>query len=229
MMESAESKTFFQRISAGQETEQLLGKVELNHLSLVCRLEPAPHTLVTLKVLKFKDSIAQCELVDGKSANGVYDAIVTFEYEHDNYFLQGKVTCAGNHWSVDFTQPIFRVHRRDSFRVNPPADYPVKIKLIKGAQKIESLVKDISIGGCNVHLPKKDSDLLRENDEIEIALLFPDKPVFSCKVQIRAKRPIKDSDEFQFGLKFLNLKSGQENQVSQSVMAVHRHVFSRIK
>lgn len=81
---------------------------------------------------------------------------VQFNCRGEKYFAQAFVQDTGTHFFLVIEGPLYKVQRRQSFRLKLPSNYPMKVQLFemnghRMNEKVQLL--DLSEGGCSLEVP----------------------------------------------------------------------------
>ncbi len=154
---------------------------------------------------------------------GSYEAIVSFSLPPDVFFLKTSVTGAGEKFSFGQSEEVFRLQRRDTFRLSIPDRVTAKVKFLN--HKIYN-IHDLSQGGFSIELPAQDSDIFVTgtylDGDIEISGEVFKQVLCEAKharVQPSAKTKVL------VGFQFLKLTSKQEEILFRLLTDIARTHF----
>ena len=81
---------------------------------------------------------------------------INFNCLGEKYFAQAFIQDTGTHFFLVIEGPIYKVQRRQSFRLKLPSDYPMQVTLFEmNGHRMNEKAKllDLSEGGCSVDVP----------------------------------------------------------------------------
>jgi hypothetical protein len=81
---------------------------------------------------------------------------IQFNSRGEKYFAQAYTQDTGSHFFLVVEGPVYRVQRRQSFRLRLPTDYPMRVELFEmNGHRMNEKIKllDISEGGCSLSVP----------------------------------------------------------------------------
>ncbi len=126
---------------------------------------------------------------------------IQFNSRGEKYFAQAFTQDTGTQFFLVIEGPIYKVQRRQSFRLRLPADYPMKVQLFEmnGHRMNEtSRLLDISEGGCSLQVPLSLASSM--GAYIGLNVKIGARPAF---VQFGHVRYLKaDKSYVRFGVKF---------------------------
>ena len=147
--------------------------------------------------------------------------------------LKSKIkTLGGEKVVVDITPALFKLQRRESFRISIPEGYPAYIHItsVDGLKTDKKLsLFDLSGGGSGLEIPPTDDFLLARGQAI-IGTILVNKNRHPIKGIVRHIREIgEEGKKFKkIGFQFETLTEKQQQDLFRSVMEIHRDVFSRL-
>lgn len=130
--------------------------------------------------------------------------VCSFEISAEKYFFMSEITSTNAEFLLQVPLEIFKLQRRNNFRVSVPASVPYtcEISLIEGrAAKMKVEIRDLSLSGCQL-VAKIDHDLVKDGDEVVLSLKLH---TFDWeKIQCQAVRSVSTNLESKrnLGLKF---------------------------
>ena len=124
-----------------------------------------------------------------------------FNSRGEKYFAQAFTQDTGTHFFLVIEGPIYKVQRRQSFRLKLPSDYPMKIDLFEmnGHRMNEKArLLDLSEGGCSLSVPLSLASSM--GAFIGLNIKIGARPAF---IQYGHVRYLKaDKSHVRFGVKF---------------------------
>jgi hypothetical protein len=126
---------------------------------------------------------------------------IHFTNRGKKYFAQAFVQDTGNQFFLVIEGPLFKVQRRQSFRLKLPGEYPMKVQLFEmNGHKMDesSRLIDISEGGCSLSVPLSLAGSM--GAYIGLHIKIGSRPAF---VQFGHVRYLKaEKSHVRFGVKF---------------------------
>lgn len=159
------------------------------------------------------------------------EVIFQFNLGDKLYMTQSPVKIYDQQIVVKTQSKLFRVQRRDSFRVNLPKEFRGKLRidlLDNQVHKREYHIVDLSGGGCRFESQVSGIDI-HQNQSWSGSLMIPDYPVLSLHGKIRHVAAHPNLHNVQWiGTAFDNLKLATRNQIEGIVMDLYRNFFSHL-
>ncbi len=156
--------------------------------------------------------------------------VVNFGIDQGLYFLQTDLKLQGkNEYAINFDQKIYKIQRRDNFRLTLPEDYSVEVEFeksfIPGSNRFK--LSNLSQGGMGVSIPQSKSMSVERGRRVDATLYLPDRDAFAIHAVIRHYR---DEAEFvQVGFEFEALAPELEQLLGNIMMDLYRLMFSRYR
>jgi hypothetical protein len=126
---------------------------------------------------------------------------IHFNSRGEKYFAQAFTQDTGTHFFLVIEGPLYKVQRRQSFRLKLPSDYPMKVDLFEmnGHRMNEKArLLDLSEGGCSLSVPLSLASSM--GAFIGLNIKIGARPAF---VQYGHVRYLKaDKSQVRFGVKF---------------------------
>jgi hypothetical protein len=126
---------------------------------------------------------------------------VQFNCRGDKYFAQAYPQDTGGQFFLVIEGPIYKVQRRQSFRLKLPSNYPMTVQLFEiNGQKINETAKllDLSEGGCSLAVPAKLGQVMGAHLGLHIKI--GTRPAFTQCGRIRYLKAEKNN--VRLGLQF---------------------------
>ncbi len=190
--------------------------------------------LYSLKPIKIEgDRYLICERqAEAIPVTGTENVIICFNINSDKYFIQSTITpsAQGQSWIIDGLNDIFKLQRRQHYRVNIPPAYKSKavFRDPKSDSKICSgIISDISSGGCKVLLDKP--SLLEINQTPFIDIYIGRRDAITLVADIRSVRTLTDPLGKQaLGVMFKSVSSLTESKIFAITMELHRELVGKV-
>ncbi len=126
---------------------------------------------------------------------------IQFNSRGEKYFAQAYTQDSGSQFFLVIEGPIYKVQRRQSFRLKLPASYPMNVQLFEmNGHKMKENVQllDISEGGCSLSVPLYLASSM--GAYIGLNIKIGSKPLF---IQFGHVKYLKvDKNNVRFGIKF---------------------------
>lgn len=176
---------------------------------------------------KSEDQFAIYKFIPGHFNN--QEAIFSFDAEDGKFFFTGSVSTQGSDLVLTFPSEIFQLVRRNDFRVDlpPQNEYLCSIISINGTKKvISSVLRNISLGGCQVSILTSDLSVNKE-DLVEIKLTIKDFEWEKIPAIVKQIRPANEKGDLTFiGVQFKEPEADFLTDVQSALMYLdrtHRH------
>ncbi|MCB0394151.1 MAG: PilZ domain-containing protein [Bdellovibrionales bacterium] len=228
---SENEKNFFSKVETTEEMFKIYAKVAERSLPVTVQLKGR-------KGLQFVGDEFESGMFTLIKNNKVEvfdneEAIFMFDLGVDKYFLKAKIKTLGkDKVIVDVKPALFKLQRRESFRISIPEGYPAKIHItdVDGLKSDKKLfLFDLSGGGAGIEIPPTDDFLLAAGQTIKGKILV-NKNEHPISGTIRHIREIgEEGKKFKkIGFQFDEMTEKQQQALFRSVMEIHRDVFSRL-
>lgn len=159
------------------------------------------------------------------------ELIMQFQTNAQKYISNVSFHRDGEFVSLSMEKKLFRVQRREFFRLRLPAGFrgTIQIPELFGAPFKQSFaVVDLSGGGCKVELPPLDLDF-KPGTTFKGVLKLPGRPDFPviCTVKHQSKQPSRPDGRW-LGLEFFYQTEVEKNRMAATVMDLYRELFARM-
>jgi c-di-GMP-binding flagellar brake protein YcgR len=159
------------------------------------------------------------------------DAIVSFSLSSEMYFMRTKVLPRKDRALVDLACDLYKLQRRDNFRLVIPKRYRARFEMRSydlEATKAVFPVVDLSGGGLSFEMLYA-SDTIRSGTHVTGLLRVGEsfsKPIVAV---VRHVRPFGSmgSGLFRCGIQFEEIPAAESEEIIQLVMKIHRESFSK--
>lgn len=154
---------------------------------------------------------------------GTFDAVVSFSLPPEVFFLNTKVKGANGKYSLQEVEGIFKLQRRDSFRLNLSEVGDAEIIFI-GGDKYQ--IHDISQGGFSIELSVEDSKIFTKDKQIlgDLNLMGESFSNLLCESKHTRILPT-DPSRVLVGFQFLKLGAQREEQLFRLITDIARKHF----
>lgn len=144
---------------------------------------------------------------------------IQFNSRGEKYFAQAFVQDTGTQFFLVIEGPLYKVQRRQSFRLRLPAEYPMKVDLFEmNGHRMSEKVKllDLSEGGCSLSVPVSLASSM--GAYIGLTIKIGARPAF---VQFGHVRYLKaDKTQVRFGVKF-----DQNKELNSDLFSLTRDLY----
>lgn len=225
-------QSFFVPISSKEEKDRIFRDVVVNKAEL--KLKPLASDgdifVVEPTVIEDDSYDLTCK-VRGTASVGPKDdeVIVKFSLGETLYMGQAKFRQMYGVFYLDTRGKLFRVQRRDSFRVKLPASFQGKVRIDAVEDRIfkkSFSLMDLSGGGCRFEAPLAGLEL-KSDQTWKGALLMPGKPELAVGGVLKhfAPHPIA-KDKVWIGTGFAGISPATTNRIEGLVMDLYRTFFA---
>lgn len=227
-------QSFFSKVSTRKERERAFLLLVESKTSIDC--QTYDKKIYSLKADHIKDSdlIVFC---DSLSIQIETPVILTFNIGQEKYFSKTSLKKHDfeSHFKINLDTDLFKLQRRNSFRVALPQGYNAKATITAIDSKKFTNKKfplfDISGGGFSLEiLPNKEFDIA-QNQTVEGILEIGGKfnKPFRATVRYAGKVGSQGSGLRKIGLEFTDMKPKDQEEIIKIVMDLHRDMFSKFK
>lgn len=215
------------------ERPKLFRDLEQFKVELICKL-PGQEDIIRVNAHAYDSAnILVCLLQPGSEfpANLPQSAVVSFVLGEDRFFLTtGLSHSKDNAYALSLAVDIFKLQRRQSYRLRIPESYVAKTQLttVRGQKaNIAGQLQDLSTGGLRL-ISKAETDI-KTGDAVEGIFTLGARPAFGFQalvrhVKLEGKVPKQTT---ALGLEFTGLTPALEGRLFAFTMELHREFFSR--
>lgn len=227
-----QNQTFFQKVGTRKERERAFILLSQSKVKFECQLPGKK--ILTMVAHEIVDShmvvIAQGDVPLNQ------EVIVTFQVGQEKYFMKTTLSHHdfSSYYKMDLEPALFKLQRRNSFRVQIPAEYLAKVHItlvndVKVAQKFPLF--DLSGGGFSFEIPSTSQFKIESGQqmegEIEIGGKFKKK--FKANIRHVIQVGSQGSGLKKIGSEFTQLSPSEQTEIVTTVMDIHRDIFSKFK
>jgi c-di-GMP-binding flagellar brake protein YcgR len=227
-----QSQSFFQKVGTRKERERAFILLTQSKSTFECQLPEKK--IITMSPGDIVDS--HMVVVTQGLVPMDQEVIVTFQVGQEKYFM--KTTFEhhdfSSHYKMNLEPALFKLQRRNSFRVQIPAEYLAKVTLlVVGEKKVSQRFPlfDLSGGGFSFEIPSNNQFVIHRNEEIEGDLEIGGKfkKRFSAIVRHIIVVGSQGSGLKKIGTQFSDLSPSDQQDIVNTVMEIHRDMFSKFK
>ena len=194
----------------------------------------AKESLYTLRPIKVQDGrYLICEKdKEPIPVTGDERVVICFDIDIDKYFMLSSITPSadGQWWRIDSSFDMFKLQRRETFRINIPPTYKSKAvfkDLISDKIISTGIMTDISSGGCKVLVDT--TSTLKENKQAKLDIYIGRRDPISVIAEVRSiKKGAGSADQDSLGIMFRSVNSTAESKLFAITMELHRELTGKI-
>jgi hypothetical protein len=173
------------------------------------------------------------DLLDNLKLITATEIVASFMFGNEVYFLKTQISPRGNSFLLDIGQDLYKLQRRDNFRLVMPTSQKARFELrsidIESVKQTYGIV-DLSGGGLSFEMLYA-TDRLQQGSHVSGVIKIGEnfsKPVVGL---VRHVRPFGSmgSGLFRVGIQFEGLSSTDHEEIILLVMKIHRIAFSKFK
>lgn len=193
---------------------------------------PAPEDRVlNLRALDLKKDELEAEVInDFRAIIPEGELILKFQNGSDNYLSMMKFKQDRGRLLLKWKTRLFRLQRRQHYRLPLPDTYKGKFKISEIAGKplhYDASILDLSGGGCRIEVSMRDRSW-KTSELIEGTIELVDRSPIFVSGQIRHVSPLKSKrSKISIGVKFLGLTEQSQNRLVAIVLDLYRELFTR--
>jgi hypothetical protein len=212
----------FETLSASESDAAYKDLVKSNR---PLQIQIAGERLRQAKATERKNGEIYFTLPPGQRFEGTHEAVVSFSLPPDVFFMKTKVVGAGGNFFLVERSEIFRLQRRESFRLMVPAGTQAEV-LFEDGERYP--VYDLSHGGFGIELPAIHSDRYVTGSQMYVDLEVEGE-TFSkilCETKHARIQPA-NKKRVLVGFQFLKLKARQSEVLFRLITDIARAHFRR--
>jgi hypothetical protein len=236
---SNQKQTFFQPVDSPAELDKLFHS--LIQESIPLQVKPKSHDDTNekdLTILYGYNYVKTILLAKHRKGPQLPLDLITMvaDFAGDKFFFTARVIEARNNEYVLNIEKVFRLQRRNNFRI------PLPEKIIKAdvtIQKIEHVtannkfrVIDLSAGGFGMSVPPELVSTFEQGALFNVVLKIGNHGQLQLRMKIKYRRKITPYGfpmYFHFGCEFFEASYAINQQLAFLVNDCHRQIFSRMK
>lgn len=147
--------------------------------------------------------------------------IVSFESVGDQFFFESVIESSETQIIIKTPEKIFKLQRRNDFRVTIPSTLKPILKL-KKYPDLKAEIRDMSLGGCKIAIKTEFKLDLTLNTEVELQIKVLDFEEKKLYAQIKFVDFIADAKTQILGLQFTELTSDQTTLMRTTLLQIDR-------
>ncbi len=147
--------------------------------------------------------------------------IVTFESVGDQFFFESVASSEESSLIISLPEKIFKLQRRNDFRVAIPSSIRPVIKL-RNYPELKTEIRDMSLGGCKIALRTEFKLDLNLNQECTIEIKVLDFDEKNLPVVIKFIDFVQENKTTLIGLQFVSFNSEQTALMRNTLLQIDR-------
>jgi c-di-GMP-binding flagellar brake protein YcgR len=147
--------------------------------------------------------------------------ICNFDLKGDQFFFKSQCQSEEHAIFIDIPTKIFKLQRRNNFRVNIPLTMPQAVQ-IKEKLHMKAICRNISLGGALISLSASKSDDFKLNDIIHVSISLYDFQEKNIESMVRFVDYKEHSQTVLMGIQFLELDSDQSSLLQSTLVRIDR-------
>ncbi len=216
----------FEKITSEKEKENYWKAVIDSKIILLTQLSNGTTITLNPEELKLSQLYVSAKGLPDKDAN----ILISFNALKDRLFAKTQLSRAadGRHF-IDTFSELFRLQRRENFRITIPENAPLQAfinQLGEKNLKVKARVVDISLGGALIELPETEHVILT-NDWIAGVISTEKEVGIQFKGYIRHIRELPTLQKRRVGVCFDKLVGNGLNELNKLVMKYYHKMFSK--
>jgi len=228
-----QAQNFFSKVSTRKERERAFVLLTETNTRIECQFEDK--IIVDLIPEKLKDSF-MVVTASAKNLKVNQPVILTFNIGQEKYFMKTSLEAhdLSNNYLVNLEPALFKLQRRNSFRVQIPQGYSAKVTINQiNQQKVlkKFPLYDLSGGGFAFEIPPENNLEIESQNliqgDIEVGGKF--KKSFTAIIRHCVRVGSAGSGLKKIGAEFTNLSPNEQQEFINVVMEIHRDMFSKFK
>lgn len=147
--------------------------------------------------------------------------VCNFEIKGDQFFFKSQCETDDHGILVDPPEKIYKLQRRNNFRINIPLTLPQTTQ-IKEKPQLKVICRNISLGGALLSLSTSKSDDFKLNDIIHVSISIYDFQEKNIESIVRFVEFKEHSQTVLMGVQFLELDSDQNSILQATLIKIDR-------
>ena len=206
----------FQKVKTPEEKTEILQAIVKAQNKISCRVVGTPPEQAFFAVAKVLSQGILTVQAPNERTSVLKSGMIFGEFTkaEDKYLFKAKFTEAAGSIQIDLNGDIYKLQRRDDFRVRIPSNYKAHLEL---EGKIFPIA-DLSAGGCKVELSGQET--------------FKRGDILVATVHLRGLDPMRMTMEVRhvinkktLGLKFIKIEEASLHALPGIIMSIYRELF----
>ena len=150
----------------------------------------------------------------------------SFTYLDNKYFFKAKATSHDVYFFLNFPEKIYKIQRRNNFRLAVPNFLDHVIKIIE-YPKLECRLVDISLGGCRIEISAQTELELIDETDITIEINIVHSEIKNLSATIVFNQFNAENQKQTVGLQFGQMPADQTAHLHTTLIQVDRAIRHR--
>lgn len=226
--------SFFQKVATRADRERVYNLLVERQIEVVAVTESkTTHKYVPKFLTGHKMVMGPPEKQSTAFPKG--NVVITFSVGVEKYFLKTQLEEGrGEDAHLDMHVDLFKLQRRNSFRLNIPTGYQARFEInVRNGEPVKEKYElvDLSGGGFAFELSTGHEPQFKANEIIVGKLIVgPEfKEIITCVVRHSRMVGSRGSGLCRVGIEFQDIKASVQNELIKLVMDLHRDMFSKFK
>jgi len=233
-MGAALKDSFFNKVTEEANYSRILAAIEANHVDFLCRAEENENDFMIFKLSRITDNVCSLELADGTAFTKAKACLITFSISDEKFFFKAMIyPKPGGLYTFDVSYELFKLQRRDNFRVRlVTGDLKslVLVKKIAGAIVSKKFpIGDISATGCSFDVGSDVAAKFVREIPVEIEVYLPRNMLLQLAATVKSSRRSPTGQGRRVGVQFKNVNGADRERLVKLVMDMHRTLFAKFK
>lgn len=209
---------------------KLFKDLALSRGEILCKGQS--ENLCRLSVTSFNDKSQhiECESDMPGCLQNLEEYVGYFFLGGEKYYFQGKVEAHYGRYSLSLPTELYRLQRRQNYRVKVPEGYQATFTIshVNGKPlNLPTTMADISSQGCRIDIDKKIM-MLNTGDKVVGMLKVGNRNPFELSGAVRHAKINELNKSLQnIGIEFTPLSSILENKLFSITLELHKEFFKR--
>ena len=214
---SAPQSDIFQKISNLDDQKKIINRLLIDKVAVWIKAPGTDQSVSTQSQL-FREEKLSVRTPDPSWANKKGELIIEFTVDHDKYFAKAPFEEKGGVISFHIIGNLFKLQRRDDFRLRLPEGYPSFLLI----NKLKCPLLDISAGGCRVQVDPKLQ--VQQGMKVKGEIHFKHQPAIEMEADI-----IRVEKNKIIGLRFTKLQDFSRDGMHGLIMKIYRELFAGVR
>lgn len=226
-------QTFFEKLTHRKDRERVWNSIlELRSEVLIVdanktKIIAVPHSLTGQSLVM---NAAEPEKLPPTNP-----CLLNFSINAEKYFMKADVYHRlGASLTLDIHQDLFKLQRRDSFRLSFPSQFKSQLEILERAGKScrqFCQLSDLSGGGLSIEIPSGPDMNFQAGEIIKGKLTVGQEFSGDIEAVVRHVRMVgsRGSGLCRIGMEFQGLRLSQQEEIIRLVIDLHRELFSKMK
>lgn len=227
----SETDKFFTKVTTRVDRERIFRWLVEGRMFFQVQSEKKEIRLFRALAISDASLHVEPEVADTNFEGGV---VVTIDFPEEKYFFKTRMLKTEKGFYLDVSQDIYKLQRRDNFRVALPAVYSAKVEIaaVSDESKVHSFsVVNLSGGGFAIEIGPTDNFNISQGDWIIGHMTMGGGFNKKFYAITRHSRPYgsQGSGLIRVGFEFSGFTEADKREVVSLVMGIYREMFSRFK